>query len=285
VASSAAAVAAEVEEPTPGGAWILSRESLRKGETLTAWVALPAGAGTIRLRLLVPPDVEAWLPAGPGCRPRPARLVQAWSGPIAARPDRLVRVCARPTRGRSFRLAAALASSSSAIEPAVLASALVEVEPGWRLSTEGLALLLGFVAGIATNLAQRWIERLWQDRRSRADLQKLVADKLAGEWLEDRERLGAFLSDPSKEPPKLQVSGYNALLSDRGALAYLGAEERARYFRDVQALYTAIRAYNSLVDRLAAAPELRRRIEEAAQAIADRLQGSLEALPPAAPGP
>lgn len=166
----------------------------------------------------------------------------------------------------------ALVGSDLGVE--AVGSALVEVESGWRPSSEGIALVAGFFVALLTNITLRLVERWGEGRRMLLEIEKVVADCLAEERLKNQKALAEFLASPGGPAPTLTVAGHESLLGDKGAMAYLSIGERARYFRGVETLYGEIRKFNTLATRLADEPGVRPQVEAGAESLAKQLSGS-----------
>ncbi|HET7584415.1 MAG TPA: hypothetical protein VFK13_05875 [Gemmatimonadaceae bacterium] len=230
--------------------WVVGRDQPRARDVVEAWLVVPAERAArdsaATLRILSPSDADVWLrDAGATCRDAEAARRTEHIGRVER--DTILYVCVRPREVGTTRLVAVrrltragVARQEIATSQPITARERYTIGAGWLAV---LTAVVGFLTGVLAHVIQALWDRRQTGKRDERELKRLVAEHLVEEMRGNLHRLEAWLDGSSSEPPDMAKKEYNSLLGDDGLLSYLGADERARYWRGVQEIYALMERY------------------------------------------
>jgi hypothetical protein len=251
---------AAADDP-PRGRWIIGTSAPRRGETIAVWLVVQPVDGAKDIMVTVGTPHAATFIAGPPASVHwtPNTADQTLTCHLAGQGSTLLEFQLTPHATGSLGLVAIVQQSGPALKPVndVFASETmtirspIDLGPTW---TAVVSALFGFIAGIATQIIQRWRDGVQKQREAIREVIAKLAQTLAPEITANQQALSTYVAASAGHPPTLAVGGYNTLST--GALAYLSAAERRPYLGRVDALYQGIGVYNSKVARNPADPTL-----------------------------
>jgi hypothetical protein len=232
--------------------WVLTSEKPRAGQTVEAWLVVPGFSGVdsgATVTLLTPSGGRIWLrPAGASCSA--AEPADQLIAPGGLSRDTILFACVRPESKGSVRLVAVRrALQAAGAQQRIAVSDPLTVASRLSLSPGALAVataLIGFFTGILAHILQQLWDRHQEGKRSVKELEAVTTRSVVPEFSENKRRLEAYLGSGGGMPPDLLVAGYNELLGDQGALAFLEEPKRRTYLHALYAVYDEVNQYTDL---------------------------------------
>lgn len=236
----------------PQGRWVMSTAQPRRGDRVAAWLVIQPSPSASSVVVTAGTPHEAALDITPPnnvtCQSQAANKTVVCQVPAAT--FSLLEFTATPHETGTLSLVAVVVQTNAdgkVFSETVSSSALtvrsaVDLGPTW---TAVATALFGFVAGIATQVIQRWRDSVAKARDAERDVQAKLLQTLTPEIQNNQQLLWTFVSGGAPAP-HLMTNAYNTLTTS--AVAYLSAAERRPYFTKLEALYTSIAVFNRKVN-------------------------------------